>query len=93
MPDLEQVDRRKDPSVDEDGLDRRLGIPGQQRVEPAVAEEHDQRAVVDVALRQGSRRIGVGGIQDLDGRGPIQHELLAGPCQHHRGRRLEGGIV
>ena len=51
MTDLEEIDDRQ-PSSDEHGFDRRLGVTGQKRRESAVPKGHDDRPVVDVALRK-----------------------------------------
>lgn len=58
MANLEQVDIRHQAAPQQQRLDRRLGVAGQQGSEAAVAEEQHHRAVVDVALRKRRRRIG-----------------------------------
>jgi hypothetical protein len=66
VSDLEEVDRRKQAALEQRRLDRRLGVAGEQRAEPAVAEHHHDRPVVDVALRQRRGRIGPCRVDDID---------------------------
>jgi hypothetical protein len=66
MPDLQQVDRTEATAADERGLDRGLGVAGEECAEPTVPQEHHHRPVVDVALGQRARCIGFVGIDDLE---------------------------
>jgi hypothetical protein len=74
MPDLQHIHARQGSAEDEDPLDWRLGVSGQQRGEATVADEQDDRPVVDVALGKWRRRIGRVGVEDLDCRARIERE-------------------
>lgn len=89
MADLQQVDDRQ-ATTDQHAFDRCLGVAGQQRREPAVPERHHHRAVVDVALRQRRRGIGVGRVEDLDRHGRVEQEPLAGPRERRVDEVLRG---
>ncbi len=91
VPDLQHVDRRQQPPIDQDRFDRCLRVAGQQRREPAMPEHDDHRSVVDVALRKGRRGIRIGGVDDLDRCRRVELEVLAGPRECNRDRRF-GGI-
>jgi hypothetical protein len=97
VADLQHVHRRQDTTGHERCLDWRLRIPGQQRGEAAVAEQHHDRAVVDVAFGQWRGRIGLARVQDLDRRGRIQCERLPRAAersvQHRFGGRLGQEMV
>lgn len=76
VADLQHVDRRDEAAADEQLLDRRLRIAGEQDGEPSVAQDADQRAVVDVAVEERSRGVGIGREQDLEaGRGIEGHDV------------------
>jgi hypothetical protein len=77
VADLQHVDRPEHAARDEGGLDRFLGISGQEGREPAVPEHRDHRAVVDVAVGEWRQRIGLGGGEDLEGREPAQRQALS----------------
>ena len=63
---LQQVDARQDAASEEGRLDRSLGVAGEQRCEPAVAQDQHDRSVVDVALGSRGRGVGRGRINDFD---------------------------
>ena len=90
MADLEEVDGRQ-PSSDERSFDWRLGVTGQERRESAVPKGHDDRPVVDVALRKRRRSVGVGRIENLDLDRRIQHRPSPGTRQDDRHPGI-GGI-
>jgi hypothetical protein len=77
VADLQQVDRPETATPDERRLDRGLGVTGKQRAEPAVAQEHDHRPVVDVAVGQRGRCIRLGGVEHLDRGRPVERKHLA----------------
>jgi hypothetical protein len=85
VTDLEHVDRRNQAALEEQPLDGRLGVPGQQRGEAAVAQERDDRAIVDIAFGQRQARIGFGRVDDLQARGSVEVEDRAGPGQAELG--------
>jgi hypothetical protein len=58
VADLEHVDRADLAARDERRLDRHLRIPSEQCAEPTVPKLDHHRAVVDVAVGQGSGRVG-----------------------------------
>jgi hypothetical protein len=87
MPDLEDVHGRHQPAADEEGLDRSLRITGQQRGELAVADEDDDRSIVDVALGKRGCRIGLSRVQDFDVGGRIKFDPLSGSGDCHRRSR------
>jgi hypothetical protein len=58
MADLEHVDRHQQATLQQQGLDRRLGVAGQQRPKATMGEQRHHRCVVDVTL--GEWRIGIG---------------------------------
>ena len=101
MSDLEHVDRPQNAATDERCLHRRLGVAGQQRRESGMAQYEHDRAVVDVALRQRGRCIGLRGEQDLERGRRIQRQHLAGSgepdldgCGGRVGQQsVEGGIL
>ena len=86
MPDLQEVDWRHEPSSDQDGFDRCLRIPGEERRETAMTEQQDERSVVDVSLRKRGRGIAIGGVEDLDRDGRIQGYAAAGARDRGRYR-------
>jgi hypothetical protein len=91
VPDLQHDDRRQQPPIDQDRFDGCLRVAGEQCSESAVPDDHDHRSVVDVALRQGRRGIGIGRVDDLDRCGRVEVEVLAGPRERD-GDRRRGGI-
>jgi hypothetical protein len=92
VADLEHVDRRDQPALDEQPLDRRLRVAGQQRRESAVAHERDDRAIVDVAFGQRQECIGFGRVDDLEAGGCVEVEDRAGTGQSELGLGLDAGI-
>ena len=78
VADLQHIDDEECPPAHEDCLDGCFGIPGKQRGEPAIANQHDHRSVVDVALGERRSRIGLRRVHDLDRGGRIEHETLTG---------------
>jgi hypothetical protein len=78
VPDLEDVDARDEPAADQKSLDRTLRITGQQCREPAVADENDDRSIVDVALGKGACRIRLGRVEHLDRGGLVERDRLSG---------------
>ena len=84
VADLEDIDRSDQATRDECGLDRRLGVTGQQCREAAHLEQQHDRSVVDVAL--GKRRVDVGLCRIEDGGGGARSEIeaLARACQDGR---------
>ena len=92
MADLQEVDGRQKPSLDEESLDRRSRIPRQQRRELAMADDHHDRAVVDVLGRDRPDGIGLRGIHDLDRCRRTQREGLSGTSHGHRQVRISGDV-
>ncbi len=79
MADLEDIDRCQQPASQERLLDGPLGVTGEQRLEAAVAEEHDDGAVVDVTFRKRRRRIGIVGVEHLERGRSVEPDRLPGP--------------
>ena len=92
MPDLEQVDDRHDRAGDERSLDGRLGVAGEKGRKAAVAQDHHDRAVVDVALGKRRNGVRIGRVQDLEGRGGIQGVGLPRAGKRDIQRRLRGCV-
>jgi len=92
MSDLEHVDSRQEAAIDQRALDRSFGITGEERREAAVAKEHHDRAVVDVAFGQWRRGIRIGRVQDLDRRCRVEGEHLPGAGEGYIQRRFRGCI-
>lgn len=92
VADLQEVDVAQPATGDQERLDRSLGIAGEQGTERPMAQEGDDRAVVDVAIEQ--RCCGVVGarIEDLERGGGVELEYLARPGQRQPGRRPLGRI-
>ena len=80
MPDLQDIDRLENAALDQVLLDRPLGVAGQQRAEPAVAQQRHDRAVVDITLGRSASGIGFARIQNLERDAITQIEPLSGPC-------------
>ncbi len=59
MADLQDVDRAQTATRDESGFDRCLGVSGHQGGELTERELQHDRSVVDVALGEGCRYIGL----------------------------------
>jgi hypothetical protein len=91
VADLQQVDRPKSAAGDERRLDRRFGITGEKRGEPAVAQEQDHRTVVDVAFGQRRGRVGRGRVNHLERGCLVEREHVAGASEVDRDRGA-GGI-
>jgi len=98
VTDLQDVDRGQHAATEEQGLDGRLGITGEQHPEGAVLEQRDDRGVVDVALGQRPGRVGIGWEEDGQARAGVEGMHLAGasqdgPCAaFRRGQREEARI-
>ena len=82
VPDLEQVDRPERPTRDQRRLDRCLGVAAEERAEGAVADLEHHRSVVDVAVGEGSARIGVGGVEDAQDGRRVEGDVGARAGQH-----------
>ena len=64
VPDLEQVDPPERPTRDQRRLDRCLRVAREERPERAMVDLEHHRSVVDVAVGEGSARIGVRRVED-----------------------------
>jgi len=84
VADLQEVDRRQRAPREEGRLDGSLGVAGEKRGEPAVTQEEDEGAVVDVALRERRCRIRGRRVDHLDRRGAVEDDRLAGNRGAHR---------
>ncbi len=101
MTDLEHVDLRDRAAREQLGLDGRLGVAGQQRRKASVCEQQDDRAVVDVPVRQWRGRLGRAGVEHRDIGRRVERDVLSGAGDDDRRRRsvrigqqaLEGGIL
>lgn len=65
MTHLQQVNGLEHPSAEKRLLNGRLRVARQQRTEIAVTDQQYHRSVVDVALGQGARCIGLGWVEHL----------------------------
>jgi hypothetical protein len=81
VADLQHVHGAEHAAVEQHPLHRRLGIPGEQRPEAPVLEQRDDRRVVDVALWQRGRDVGVGRKQDGQHRARSERDVHAGAGQ------------
>jgi hypothetical protein len=79
MADFQHIDRLEQAARHQRGLDRRLGVAGQQGREAAELEPDHDGAVVDVALGKWRFGIRLRGIQDASRRSGPEIERLAGP--------------
>ena len=97
MADLQDIDLEQEPAIDEHPFHRCLGVSREEGTEPSVAKDHHDRAVVDVALGQGCRRIGVAGVENLDPRQGVERERCAlsgeGDVEHRLGWRFVQEMV
>jgi hypothetical protein len=84
MAHLQHLHRSDEAAAEQDLLDGRLGVAGEQRLERSVPEQDDHRAVVDVALRQRGAGIGLGRVEDLDARGVVKPDHLASSSERYR---------
>ena len=64
MADLQDVDPAQQATLQQHGLDRHLGVAGEQRPEAAAAQQQHHRRVVDVALGQRPGNVLRAGIED-----------------------------
>ena len=84
MPNLEEVNRPEGVALQQRRLDRRLGVPGEQRGEFAMSEHDDDRPVVDVAIGKRLGRLIGCRIENPQRGRRVEGEPLAGACQAHR---------
>lgn len=88
MADLQEIYRRQQVAGHQEGLDRRLGIPAEQRREAAMAEQEHDRSVIDVAIGKRCFGIRLGWIEDLDRRGRVERDDVTGSGNRHRDGRV-----
>jgi hypothetical protein len=91
VADLEHVHRRQQSALGQQLFDRDVRVPGEQRPEPVEAEQANDRSVVDVALRQWSRHVGRRGIDEREGRRPVESQPRSGSGQLEPAARLVAG--
>ena len=101
VTDLEHVDLRDRSAREQRALDWCLGVAGQQRREACVREQQDDRAVVDVAVRQWRGRLGCAGVEHRHIGRRVERDALSGAGDDDRRRgpvrigqqTLEGWIL
>lgn len=77
MAHLQHVDRMEQASCRQERLDGRFRVAGQQRTEAPVAQERDDRGVVDVPVRQGTGNVIRSRKEDLELRSGSKRNQLA----------------
>jgi hypothetical protein len=92
VADLEEIDRRQEPAIDEEPLHRLARVTGEECGEGAVPDDHHDRAVVDVLSGDRSDRIGLGWVHDLHRRRWAERERLAGARDGHCEVRIGGDV-
>ena len=85
MSDLEHVDPTQEAALQQEALDGRLCIAGQQRTETTALEQQHHRRVIDVVLRHGRSQVVRAGIEDAQAGSRSESDDVARACLPHHG--------